>query len=676
MKVKNMANFKALYIHEHEEAIASYCAKNNIEFDETNAYDVVLETFKDNPIMRKKKDEDTGEEKEKNMTYSIARQIEFETRTIARIAAKAEVYKKRFAAELYAKNIEQAKKDSMPNLCKLVENLYRLNIVDGHSYLALVCFLMQLKYSRDGEIPENDKTCVFFNGVARNGKSATARAICEVEVQYGKVFKAQSGKLLSSTHEEQVWQSHLNYFDEVKPTDIDRELLLTIVNGDDVELNPKNKKPYNHHVNTNNIFTSNDQINLLQRRISVIKFGNRLNGRPLGEGTLKGIITEIMNSLPDFYYYYDIHDIVSLYNENCINPLAVESVMTFIGSKLGFVKAPDGRTLTAEITFAPHDIYNSIKDKYNKQMINSERREAIHSVLDLFVEKGFINEKPYPNCSTKYYTVTGENYLKLEAEYQKVNTCHEVNVKITKNGLYDLLSSFFTGTLPNNDGDNDKNGEVQSQNTITVHARDLCASHASLIKFVDDNVYDKLHHSKTYEMSITADVKKKGTMLFCKLLTQIQELIDGADDANNLPFVTETINDVINRCITADVCKYVSSEGLIDILKLMIDGFNESHIQLIKDIYTKYTNITDENTMQIADAVKVSCIPLNSTPDDLTIQDSWTYNCEQSKLRKEERKKEAALYKKEQKERKKLIEEQRRIANQTSAEVVAETQNV
>ena len=33
-----------------------------------------------------------------------------------------------------------------------------------------------------------------------------------------------------------------NLFDEVKPSDVDRDLLLTIVNGGEVEINPKNKK--------------------------------------------------------------------------------------------------------------------------------------------------------------------------------------------------------------------------------------------------------------------------------------------------------------------------------------------------------------------------------------------------------------------------------------------------
>lgn len=200
--------------------------------------------------------------------------VECQNKTVERIGEKVELQKIKFKQKTWAKNIQRAELYSNPNLDILTENLYRLNIVDENSYLALVLFLMQLKHSRNNQVPENDKTCVFFNGVARNGKSATARAICDVEEQYGEVFKAQSGKILESTHEEQVWKSHLNYFDEVKPTDIDRELLLTIVNGGNVELNPKNKKAYNHLVNTNNIFTSNDQINLMQRRVYEL-FGSR-----------------------------------------------------------------------------------------------------------------------------------------------------------------------------------------------------------------------------------------------------------------------------------------------------------------------------------------------------------------------------------------------------------------
>ena len=240
--------------HEMEQQITAYCVQNKIEFNCATAYDAVCATYRYKPLTITEINPKTGEEIEKTITCNIARLVECQFRTIERIAAKIELEEKRVTEERYAENIKVAHSLSKPNLDKLITNLNRLNIIGKESYYAFVCFLMQLKHSRDNHVPENDKTCVFFNGVARNGKSATAKAICDVESQYGKVFKAQSGKILESTHEEQVWKSHLNYFDEVKPSDIDRELLLTIVNGGEVELNPKNKKQYNFNTNTNNIF--------------------------------------------------------------------------------------------------------------------------------------------------------------------------------------------------------------------------------------------------------------------------------------------------------------------------------------------------------------------------------------------------------------------------------------
>lgn len=436
-----MSNVKVSARHEHEEAIALYCAKNNIEFNQANAYDVIMKTFESDPIMYK---DDDGTER--NGTARVAWNIEQKPKAIERIADKIERKRNELYQEQIQRNIEHAKVDSVPALDKLVDNLYRLNIVDENSYLALVCFLMQLKYSRDSEILENDKTCVFFNGVARNGKSATAKAICAVESQFGIVFKAQTGKLLEATHEEQVWKSHLNYFDEVKPTDIDRELLLTIVNGGNVEINPKNKRPVNFYVNTNNIFTSNDQISLKQRRVSVIKFGDRLNGRPLEPGAMNKIITNIFNSLPSFDHYYDLYDIVSVYNENRINPLAISNIITFMTDKLGFVNREDERTLTARVIFAPHDIYGCVKDTFSKQILSAERKDAIKTALDSFKHDGLIDEIFYKNCSTRHFAVTGEQYLAILERYNDIGTKDEQNKKISKEDLYHSLARFFEGT--------------------------------------------------------------------------------------------------------------------------------------------------------------------------------------------------------------------------------------
>lgn len=624
--------------NEQEGIIALYCAKNDIEFNQANAYDVTLQAFKHNPILYIKTDTITREETKIDVTTRIARLVECNRRMVERIADKADLKRVDVKQENFKSNIQKANIDSKPDLEMLVENLSRLNIVDEHSYLAFVCFLMQLKYSRDNEIPENDKTCVFFNGVARNGKSATARAIYDVESQYGDVFKAQSGKLLESTHEEQVWKSHLNYFDEVKPTDIDRELLLTIVNGGDIELNPKNKKPYTHHVNTNNIFTSNDQISLKQRRVSIIKFGNRLNGRPLENGTLKNIITNIMNSLPDFKYYYALYNIVSVYNENRVNALAMSNIITYMTEKFGFVTAEDERTLTATKSFAPHDIYNCVKGTYSKQIITSERKEAINTALEHLEEKGFIGQVKYENCTTRYYTVTGENYIKIMDEYNKINTKDEDNRKIGKGQLYECLLPFFDN-VPDPNGKNPYGESIDYSWMAPLMENDSPTA--------TDNC-----------MSVSADTKARGNMFFNILLKQLKCYTDG-DLTFDMPYDKGySIDDVLKQYITKDVCENISYKWLgAELLETYkIRDFGEKQCRLLKDLYMQNLGITDENTLDTFDKYKISSMQ-QGCPVGMKIESKYNFTQRKIQERREEKKRRDAEYKREkrklEKERKK-----------------------
>jgi hypothetical protein len=204
-------------------------------------------------------------------------------------------------------------------------------------------------------------------------------------------------------------------------------------------LNPKNKRQYTRQVNTNNIFTSNDQISLKQRRVSVVKFGDRLNGRPLEAGTLKNVISEVMDALPSFERYYEIYNVVSRANEERINPLAIESIITFLTNRLSFVRQGDKDSLANSFIFAPHDIHNCIKGTYSKQLITSERKEAILLALADFVEKRLLEEVEYENCTTRNFKIYGANYLKIMEQFDKVNTRSEENKRITAEELRVLL---------------------------------------------------------------------------------------------------------------------------------------------------------------------------------------------------------------------------------------------
>lgn len=594
---RKMSNFKVSVQHEHEEKIAEYCAKNNIDFNLANAYDIVLETFKNQPIIYLSRDNVTGEETKHTVTDRIARTIECQIRMVERISEKAALKKINLERDKWNNNIAKAELANSPNIEKLVDNLYKLNIVDGDSYLALICFLMQLKYTRNNLIPENDKTCVFFNGVARNGKSATARAICDIETQYGSVFCAKSGKILESTHEEQVWKSHLNYFDEVKPTDIDRELLLNIINGGEVEINPKNKKQYNYFVNTNNIFTSNDQISLKQRRVSVVKFGNRLNGRPLGQGTLKEIINNIMISLPGFEHYFNLYGLVSKHNETRINPLAMESIITFLTNKIGFVDEEDSTHKRTLVKFAPHDIYNCIKGTYNKQIITSERKEAILTALEFLCQKGLVTEQKYQNCSTRHFRVYGEDYVKIVAEFDKVNTAREVNRKISKTELFNLLIPFFR------DPASFSEDFYEADQQMAISSLPPLDKGSKIMDLIDKDIYFKTITGKEWEADGIAQTDlKRGTYLYYKFQREFEAM--PAIFEENLS--SEEVLIVADRLLTPELSNYVSLSSLIyafdeQIEKSLIDE------KTLTEIYKRKAGLSDDVSLKEGNKLKYDC---------------------------------------------------------------------
>lgn len=441
---------KQIVTTEHERAIAYFCAANNLEFNVATAYTLVVETFKGHPIKQKFFSEDTGKVSTKNITLKVARTIECNPRTIERIAAKIEYATEELNKRKFNTNIQNALNDSCPDLCKLVDNLYQLNIVDASSYLALICFLMQLKYLRNNKFINNDKTCVFFTGVARDGKTATAKAISDIESQYGIVFKPQSGDILESTHEERVWKSHLNVFDEVKPGDVKRELLLTCVNGGEVEINPKNKPQYVFDTNTNLIFTSNGIVPFCQRRISVVKFGDRIDDDPLEPDVMPKIIKNIFDSLPDMKQYNALYRIVSKYNENRLTELAIQDILTYLGKRIGNIIPKKDNILEGGVTFSAHMIYNCIKDTYGKQILQSERKAAIRGALKKLEHEGYITQVKYPPCTTTFYKMTYKKYSEFLEQVSLSNTGYEKNNKIAKNALHDVLAPFFPICKPEN----------------------------------------------------------------------------------------------------------------------------------------------------------------------------------------------------------------------------------
>jgi hypothetical protein len=583
--MKQMTYKKVNLTHEHEQRVAEYCAVNNKEFNQATAYDLTMLAFKDNPVLIKETDPNGEETKTVDVTHRVARQIEYMPRTVDRIADKIIVAKERVKKEQWAKNIELAKSESVPDLDKLVENLYRLNIVKGNGYLALVCFLMQLKYQRENEVAEDEKTCVFFHGEMHNGKSATAKAICEYESQYGEVYRVKSGKQLESTHEEMVWQSHLNYFNEVKPTDIDKDTLSNLVDGGHLPLNPKNKPSYIQYVRTNNMFTSNHRIALQQRRVSVIKFGDRLNGRPLESGALKKVIANIMNSLPSFDHYYDICEVVSKVNTARIDPFAIENIITFLTTKLPNVKHCHPNTLETTAIFAPHDIYNCVKSTFGKAGVPSDRKENILAALHDFADSGLIDKVVYTGCTTEYFRVNGHNYIKIMGQFDKTNTTGEEKIKITRENLRDLLRPYFITHDGDGGGkpDDIKTADTdESKNPPTVNGESEPAEWTQelLAPTAPQILYDIIEDTPP---PVPADVRQKGAWLSAKIVEEKENITAANKD------------EMLQALMTPEACQFI---GLSEFVRILESHYDKD---TITDLYVLHTGLSDPDVRQQVD---------------------------------------------------------------------------
>ena len=571
--------------HNDEQTVVDYCVKNDIDILNSKVYEVCMAAFKDNPIIIEKERED-GQTEKVNMTFKVARQIECNIDTVFRIAKLVTLTKKEMKKQECQEKAKAAKDLENPNLDALVDNLYRLNIVDRESYLSLICFLMQLRYTRLHKFTSNDKTGIFFNGVARNGKTATAKAICDVESEYGTVLQVNSAKAIEDPHEENIWTTHLNFFDEVKPTDIDRSTLFRLINGGEWDVNPKGKPHYTVDMNANYLFASNESISLQQRRISVVKFGNRLTGRPLGPDTLKNCIKKIMESLPPMDVYNDIYQKIADINTHRLNPLGYESILTYLDGKIGFVKEPDSRTLSLKVQFSPHDIFSCIKKTYSKQITSSERKDAINDALKDMTEKKFLGLIQYRSSSTLYYRITGEQYLRFRQWFDKINTTQEDNIRISKDELKEYLNPYFI-----------EDGEKRHSLLELREARSKTSPEVTEIEKTNDFLvkqtftYDSLLWEK--HGFLDREIYDKGKRLFLETEGKIQMSLH------------DNLGNKLDEFITPEVCKYVASDLIVSLFPQVEDssGFITDD-QVVLRHYDEMAGVKSERERIILDDKK------------------------------------------------------------------------
>ena len=425
---------------EPETRIVTYCVDHNLEFNRVTALKIVLKACNDKPIIKIDYDS-SGVPHYQDITKDVAWEYTRDKNSIECVQEKIEYLKRSRAEKLFKANIESDKKSAKPDLEQLVEALYSFNIVDEQSYLAVVYFLMQLKATRNAEMPKNRKSqriALFLSGVQGNGKTTFAETIMEIEKNYGITNYVNDAEAFNSRFEENLWKAHLNFCDEVIPSAITRSKLLRAVDGGQYQLERKNQTPYNWNVNTNLIFASNDNISLKQRRVAVVKFGAPCT-MAISFEVLTECMQKAMRCLPDFRWHQSMYHNISRTNQIRLNPLGVESISKFLGSKFGCY-APDSANKT--IKFNTSQIFDMLKGP-GREYLKTERKEAIRNALNEFSAKGFVTEFKYKNSTTKQYTIDLQQYYKFREWADSINTLDEKNIKITKQQLKDLLAPYF-----------------------------------------------------------------------------------------------------------------------------------------------------------------------------------------------------------------------------------------
>lgn len=427
----------------YENQVVDYCVQKNITPRLGTIADITKECFKNSPIKQRTCDEN-GDWSEKDITGDVAVRFESDKLTLARIIDKIECRAQEIDNAKYEENKKQLQKDSVPDLIKLTINLHRLNIVDGRSYLRFTGFLMQTVYRLFHELDNDDKTCIFMNGVGRDGKSSTCQAILKVFSKYGRVHRSKGVKVFEEKHELKLQAAHLSFIDEANPCGVCRELLFNAVNGGDVEIEPKNQNKITIKSNTNYMFASNTSISLYSRRISVIKFGDVLTTYMTPQ-ELESIIQNIVESLPDWKYYDPLYQVIANSNVTEFNPLGFDAIITFLAKKFPDKTRPN--VLPKDEIFSETQVLDS-KNNGGKHFITPERKEAIHNAFLKLVDKGFLEEHKYDSCTSKYYKISFVKYQDLREWFDKINTSREENKKISLPELQALLAPYF-GPDPN-----------------------------------------------------------------------------------------------------------------------------------------------------------------------------------------------------------------------------------
>ena len=113
---------------------------------------------------------------------------------------------------------------------------------------------------------------------------------------------------------------------------------------------------------------------------------------------------------------------------------------------------------------------------------------------------------------------------------------------------------------------------------------------------------EELHENIVF---CTHDIESKGYMHYHNLVNNINDFLVNTQNSG----IKYCLTDALERCITKEVCEYVSFEALYRMLFKDIDRniLDKDDYQFVKRLYKKHLGITDNNTLEMAEKYKLSC---------------------------------------------------------------------
>ncbi len=298
--------------------------------------------------------------------------------------------------------------------------------------------------------------------------------------------------------------------------------------------------------------------------------------------------------------------------------MAIEAITTYLNDRFGSMSPENEYQLTTHVIFSPHDIYSFVKETYSKQIIPSERREAICEALKYFTESKFLETVNYENCTTQYYKITAPLYLKLVEEFSKVNTNAEINTKISETELACLLCPYFK-EYSTSENETDVESEPEQ---VTFNFDNPFTVKSKTIKLIDRFAYN--FELTTPLSKISETDRKKGKILYHTLLKRLQKMSlplqhKESDEENEV-----TANKAIDSFMSPDICRYLSFDFLCDILRSELPIFEYAQKERLRNLYMRYTNIPDNETLNATDKNKLSRSDIYYKPE-VKREDYWTF---------------------------------------------------